>query len=393
MTEPEDAGRIHPEVLEWFHARQKSLPVASTTTTPAGHTLDWVPAESQGVGEVASPPPAEQSARTTRADGERPTSYAGLDVGEAGPAGHVPVLRPDPSRLTLRQIRGEATKRGGLVINRAHARETIADPDPFGYFHASSGQVVDNFGCEGWLNVWDPAIGLPSSPGDDHSISQTWLQNYESGTTHSVEGGLTVDTGLNGDTANHLFTYYTTNGYSADGDNEGGYNRLNQGWVQYDPTIYPGIGINGSSTLGGGQLEIAVKFQLWQDNWWFGFNNDESGPWIWLGYYPGTLFTGGLRNKVQWVSFGGEVYTALVNPCTTQDQMGGGRHADEGWSYAAFQRNLAYQNDANGVMAEFGGDPEQDAAASGCDTNEYTIACFMHSGTNWGSYQYYGGPA
>ena len=35
---------------------------------------------------------------------------------------------------------------------------------------------TESFGCSAWLNVWDPQINIPSSPGDDHSISQFWLQ-------------------------------------------------------------------------------------------------------------------------------------------------------------------------------------------------------------------------
>jgi hypothetical protein len=37
--------------------------------------------------------------------------------------------------------------------------------------------------------------------------------------------------------------------------------------------------------------------------------------------------------------------------------------------------------------------PEVDAAANNCPVNDYTVACFMNSGTNWGSYQYFGGPS
>jgi hypothetical protein len=32
-------------------------------------------------------------------------------------------------------------------------------------------------------------------------------------------------------------------------------------------------------------------------------------------------------------------------------------------------------------------------AASGCPNDEYTIEAFMNSGSAWGSYQYFGGPA
>ena len=55
-----------------------------------------------------------------------------------------------------------------------------------------------------------------------------------------MEAGWQEFQDLTGDWVPHLFTYYTTNGYSDDGDNKGGYNRDVDGWVQYDDTIFPG---------------------------------------------------------------------------------------------------------------------------------------------------------
>jgi hypothetical protein len=382
-----------PEVSAWLEERQRALTITTSTRTPSGQTVDWVPIESQVAGPIAEPPPAHE-ARATR-DFRRPTEMAELEAHEPGPRDHVPILRPNLTNLRdLEHLRRRHAKRGGLRVNVNRPNLSAADPDPAGYFHASSSQWMANWGADAWLNVWDPEIDIPSSPGEDHSISQTWVQSYATGTTHSVEGGLTVDIGLNGDAANHIFTYYTNNGYSADGDNQGGYNRLNAGWVQYHPWIFPGIRVNGSSVLGGTQLEIAIKYQLWQDNWWFGVNNDESGPWIWIGYYPGSLFTGGLRNNADWVGFGGEVYSALADPCSTTDQMGSGRQADDGWTQACYQRLIHIQESAtNGDMIDFNGTAEVDQAASTCRVDPYTIDTSMQSGSNWGSYQFFGGPS
>jgi hypothetical protein len=381
------------EVERWLEQRQSSLQVTRTTTTPGGHVLDWVPIQSQTAAAIAEPPPAVVPAARadgTRADLPRPTTPPRFDTGEAGPPGHVPILRPDLTRI---RSLDDLSKKGSLRVNKNRPNRTSADPNPAGYFHASSSQSTTIYGTEAWLNLWDPAVDIPSSPGDDHSISQLWLQNYQETQTQSIEGGLTVDNGLNGDGANHLFTYYTTNGYTQDGNNLGGYNRLYSGWVQVDPSIFPGIAMNGTSEQGGSQLEIGVKYQLWQGNWWFGFNTDETGPWTWLGYYPGSLFGSGIADEVQWVGWGGEVYSALANPCATTDQMGSGRQAADGWTYACYQRLIQNQTDLNGTLADFDGTGEVDVAASGCDTNEYTINTFMNSGGSWGSYQYFGGPA
>lgn len=385
-----------PEVAAWLEKRQSELQITKTTKTPSGKTLDWVPLESQVAGPIATAPQTE--AAHAPIDPERQTKGVTFDLGEPGPAGHVPILRPDLSKLSVDfSLEKTFAKRGGLRLNKQRPNKHPTDPDPAGYFHATTGQTVTNYGCDAWYNVWDPRVDIPSSPGDDHSISQTWIQNYQVPSTpttgtHSVEAGLTVDHSLNGDSANHLFAYYTNNGYKQDGDNQGSYNRLHKGWVQTHATIFPGIRINGASTQGAGsQLEIGLKFQYSGGNWWLGFNNNESGPWIWLGYYPAALFTNGLAHFGQWVSFGGEVYSALANPCGTQDDMGSGRKAAAGFSHAAFQRNLRYGINGSGAMTDFNGAAEVDKAAAGCPNNQYSIDAHMNSGSSWASYQYFGG--
>jgi hypothetical protein len=219
---------------------------------------------------------------------------------------------------------------------------------------------------------------------------QTWLQNYAKGTTQSVEGGWTVDESLNGDTIAHVFTYYTTNGYSNDGDNLGGYNREHAGWVQYSNTVFPGIAIIGSSTVGGPQHGISMKFQLYQEpdgsfNWWVAVNNQ------WMGYYPATLFNGGLGDNVEWLSFGEEVYSSLANPDQTQDQMGSGYQANAGWGKTAFMFTLRNQTDLNGTMQTNNGNASSDTS-SGTGTSPYTIQLFANTQTSE-TYFYGGGPA
>ncbi len=380
---------LTPELTDWLKGRQSLLKVAKTTLTPSGQTLDWVPIESQTKEKIATPPPPDPT-RVTTPDPKRPTKPGSFDTGEVGPAGHVPILRPDLSKLKvgLKEFRSKR-------FNTNRTKKTPTDPNPAGYFHATSAQWAQIYGCDAWLNFWDPKINIPSSPGDDHSISQTWLLNHQKPLIQSLEAGWTVDQSLNGDLSPHIFTFYTTNGYTAEGNNIGGYNRLESGWVQVHATIFPGIRLNGSSVAGGAQIDIGIKYQLYQGNWWFAINNSagETGAWTWIGYYPASLFNGGLANYADWVSFGGEVYTALANPCSTTDQMGSGRHASTGWTHAAYQKNLSNQSNTGGTMVNFNGAAETDTAAKNCPTNAYTVQTFMNSGSGWGSYQYYGGPA
>jgi hypothetical protein len=395
-------GQPHREIVEWLAARQARLKISKTTITPGGQTIDWVPIGSQTSGKIATPPPAERVGAPV--DSERPTKRVGFVAGEPGPEGHVPILRPDISKLspdmTLKQYRA---KRGLTKFSMDAAGEKSKDvgekpldPDPKGYFHAMSSEIVPVYGCDAQLNVWDPLINSQGFYAD-HSISQTWVV-YEGkldlgglNITQTVEAGWTVDLGLNGDNRSHLFIFYTTNNYVEEGEDLGGYNQYDGGWVQVHPSIFPGILLSGGSVRGGEQVELGVKYKLQGEEWWFGVTFDGSNDWVWLGYYPRRLFKG-LASHATILRFGGEVGTESPAPCFTHDQMGSGVQAAGGFRHAAYQRNLQYQTGLVGRLAEFNGKSTIDVAAPECMGAKYTIHAVMKSGGSWGSYQYYGGP-
>jgi len=397
-----DQRKLNPELAAWLEVRQARLNIVKTTTTPSGKTLDWVPIESQTAnGKIATPPPGAQLPER-KLDAQRPVNATKFELDDAnaehGPPGTVPLLRPDITRLTRNiALRDFHTKKGGSRVNRQRHNLQSTDPNPAGYFHDTDSQSVKSYGWDGFLSVWAPSINNPNGNGEDHSILQVWLQNYSKPQLQSLEGGWTVDNGLNGNTQPHLFTYYTTNGYNQDGDNEGGYNTQYKGFVQYSSqgttgtVIYPGIQFGPVSVLGGAQYDISMKFQLYREpnngdvNWWLNVQG------IWVGYYPASLYKGGLGNNVDWVGSGGEIYSGLGNPENTKDQMGSGKQASAGWAQAAFLRNLRIQSDMNGNMVANNGSPTEDAAVSG-GANPYTIDMHMNSGSSWGSYFYVGGP-
>jgi hypothetical protein len=256
------------ELEQWLTARQRRLQITTTTVTPGGTIVDWIPAASQTDEKIATPPAEGRPSGTY--DPERLTGGVTFDEPQAGPAGHVPIARPDVSKLPK-------TTRLHRLLNKGRRAgrhgETPGEPNPAGYFHATSAIFTTTYGCSAWLNVWDPQINIPSSPGDDHSISQFWLQyNVPSQLLQSLEAGLTVDQGLNGDGFNHLFSFYTINNYGNGNpaNNIGGYNGLAGGWVQVHPTIFPGIRVVGSSEPGGPQFEVGVRYQLIGTKWWLG---------------------------------------------------------------------------------------------------------------------------
>jgi hypothetical protein len=391
-----DQNKLNPELAQWLAARQSALKIVKTTTTPSGQTLDWVPIESQvRDGKIASPPPVTPLP-VGSGEKDKPVTAVTLELDdpkvERGPAGTVPVVRPSFSHLTTTlALKDFLKKSGGTLVNKNRPNKKPTDPNPFGYFHGTDGQNVTAFGCDFIANVWDPKIDLPSAPGDDHSILQTWLQCYNP-KFQSIEGGWTVDQNLNGDTQPHIFTYYTTNGYAQDGNNLGGYNTTVSGFVQVSNAVFPGIRINGISAYGvSPQKEVSMKFQLYREptngqlNWWVACQG------TWMGYYPASLFDGGVGNEVQWVAFGGEVFSSLSNPALTKDQMGSGTQAQGGWTHAAYMRNLRNQSNLAGTMVNNDGTASSDTG-TGSGANPYDIRVFDNSGSSWGSYLFVGGP-
>ena len=380
-----DLPPLNPEIAKWFEARQNRLAIVKTTHTPSGQTLDWIPIESQDPkGRIATPPPTPQLSPLTDSKLSAVTFELDNPQVERGPAGTVPMLRKNLSVLhDTRSLEEHLSKRGGLLVNKDRRSMSPANKNLIGYFHVTSGQNVNPlYGCEAWLNVWQPYV----QTSNDHSLMQCGLQNYDKpNTLESLEAGWICDQHLNGDWVPHLFTYYTTNGYTKDGNSLGGYNDDVGGWQQYDTNIFPGVTLGGLSAPGGAQAVLSIKYQLWQSNWWFAV----LGRWI--GYYPALLFMGydslfgTLANQAEWVGFWGEVYTALSDPYTTHTQMGSGDRAEAGYTYACFQRNLRNQTDPAGGMTD------HDGTANADDSPMYDIQATEVSDTNWGSYFFGGG--
>ncbi|MEP6750624.1 MAG: neprosin family prolyl endopeptidase [Bacteroidota bacterium] len=386
-------GNPSEEMKQYFAHRAEKKRVVKTTRTPGGQVLDWIPRESQHTGgKIATPPPVTGQNIEAKDSAIKLAGFELHDNGiERGPEGTVPVLRKNIAAIkTNKNLQQYLSKKGRdgrfLVKKNDHGGPKNPEsmpPNPTGYLHATSAEIATCYGCEGFLNVWTPI--LEDSQGDGHSIMQTGMQNYDNPKLQSLEAGWTVDHSLNGDLQPHIFTYYTTNGYESGGDNVGGYNTDVDGWVQYDANVYPGALINGSSTLGGEQLGISMKFQLWQGNWWFQVQG------IWLGYYPANLFPGngnggtGLGNHASWVAFWGEVYSDLRPETLTTIEMGSGYKAEEGWTYACFQNNLLIQTGTDGSMSNHNG------STSAEDPDLYDIISMMNSGGGWGSYFYAGG--
>jgi len=383
------AKRLAAEVREYFEERRKRLEVVTTTRTPSGQILDWIPIESQRIkGKIASPPPNRPLIIPR---GNRKLRLARFELenegAERGPVGTVPVLRKDFSKLRIsRSLRdylskhGRATKRMLLLQNGL----SLPDPEEGGsHRYASTSQSTPCFGGEGNLSAWDPY----TETSDDFSLMQIGLLNFDTGKTQSAEAGWQEFQDEYGDWVPHLFVYYTTNGYSEDGDNKGGYNQDVDGWVQYDGSIYPGATSSPNSTPGGAQYIMQIKYQWYQDNWWFRCNGR------WIGYYPARLYMGNqsvfstLGDHASWIGFWGEVFDSDDVEGRTTTTMGSGYWAENGWTWSAFQSNLRVQTDRSGSLTDYDG-----GSGWASDPDMYDIITKMKSRSSWGSYFWLGGP-
>ena len=383
-----DARKHEREIASYFERRLERMKIVRTTETPLGQTIDWIPIESQlKVGQrIAEPPPG--SLETTASYRERPAKFVRFELEDKkvarGPEGTVPVLRKNLKGIrfnqTLAKLLGKySTSRVRFPING----EMTPPPSVDGpHRYASTSQDVVCFGGEGVLSAFDPYCENP----DDFSLMQIAMVNTDTGRMQTIEAGWQERKDSYGDWFPHLFLFYTTNGYTDEGDNEGGYNQDVDGWVQYDGSVHPGAISSPNSARGGDQYVMQIKYQLYQNNWWFMCNGR------WLGYYPASLFMGNrsvfstLGDHAESIAFYGEIYDSNEVPGKTRSDMGSGYWPEYGWQWAAYQRNLKVQTDRAGGLSNY------DGAGWASDPDMYDLETHMNSGSNWESYFWLGGP-
>ena len=374
---PKESQHENPyekEIRDYFEERRKNMNILATTTTPMGQTVDWIPIESQGT--IASAPP-----KPTPKPGDNitfATPELAMSGAEKGPSGTVPILRKNLDNLKFDQpLEQFLNKRRGTSSNTVTAQAGV-------HRYGSSQQAVNNYGGSGSLSYWNPAV----QTGNDFSLLQTGVINTQQ-VEQTAEAGWQVFQALNGDTGSHLFTYYTVNGYTASGNNLGGYDTSVSGWVQVDGTVFPGTVFSPYSARGGGQTAIGIQYQLYQGNWWLAVNG------TWIGYYPASLYAKNgttantLGDHATAIGWWGEVYDdqSEAGGRTTTD-MGSGAFPSGGYGQSAFMNNLTYQSDSGGTLVQYNG-------ANGIvqeDPDMYQIQGQFNSGTTWGSYAWVGGP-
>lgn len=387
QPKPPDHAAFRAEVSRYFTRRLKRLKIAKTTTTPRGQTIDWIPVDSQVArGRIAAPPADVPGRKPRRGRNEGRPAIPELENAacERGPAGTVPILRKKLDALGFTTpLRPYLSKYRGLEV-LDHRGLDILVPDPTSrgtHWVSAVGQDLVCFGSQAQFSCFDPY----TDSSEQFSLIQTRLLNDESGVRQTVEAGWQEYQGITGDWIPHLFVYYTSNGYRWDDDNQGGYNTDVDGWVQVDDVIFPGSTFTPLSAVGGDQREIDIQYRLFNDNWWLGCQGR------WVGYYPKHLFMGNgstfdnLADHAQRVEFYGEV--ASFDAAVTPTDMGSGRFADEGWTNAAYIKNMRVQTDRAGAM-----DNLRLSRVKVSDTSLYTIDVHVPGDGSWGSFIFVGGP-
>src|SRR5438552_1166640 len=249
---------------DYFEHRATRQEVVTTTRTPLGQILDWVPIESQiRKGKIAKAPPDVKLRVDTRGARKMKLTTFELEHPDAkrGPQGTVPILRKDPKKLVHDKLLRDLLSKHGhrtrtVLLDGWHSLELPEVGSPHDY--ASTAQNVTCYGGDGYISAYDPYTWYS----DEFSLGQIALIRGSGNGMQAVEAGHQEYRDLYGDWVPHLFIFYTTNNYTDQGDNKGGYNQDVDGWVQYSGSVYPGAISSPTSTPGGAQYNMFRKYQL-----------------------------------------------------------------------------------------------------------------------------------
>jgi hypothetical protein len=380
-SEREAAARLE-EIHQYLADRYARRDVVMRTVTKSGQALDWVPIKSQlGRARLAEPPDEDRPYQSPK--GERRAKPVVFELeargAERGPEGTVPLVRKEIDRIrpvtSLNDWLAKGTRAHRVMAPDAD-RDVALPEDGGSHKYANTSQGVTCYGTEGNISAWDPFVEWS----DEFSLGQLGLSRGSGTGRQTLEVGHQEYRDLYGDWVPHLFVFYTTNGYTQQGDNKGGYNQDVDGWVQYSSSIHPEALSSPLSQFGGVQYIMSLKVQLWQGNWWVRVNGQ------WVGYYPASLYNAnGLRSQAGAVSWFGEIVDSGGHAGTTRTDMGNGHWPYEGWQWCAFMNNLRYQSSTGGAMSTYQG------SAWASHPSCYGVEEHFNNTGSWGSYFWWGG--
>jgi hypothetical protein len=380
-SERQAAERLE-EIHQYLTDRYARREVIARTKTDGGLELDWVPIASQLREEKLANPPEED--RRLEVPGEKRRAKLvsfelELEGAEHGPQGTIPLVRKPIERIhPVVGLNDWLAK--GIRANRRmppdDPREVAFPGSGSTHKYAFTSQSVTCYGTDGNINAWDPYLEWS----DEFSLGQLALSRGSGDGFQTLEVGHQEYRDLYGDWVPHLFIFYTTNNYTDQGDNKGGYNQDVDGWIQYSNTIHPEALSSPLSQFAGTQYIMALKVQLWEGNWWVRVNG------TWIGYYPASLYaTSGLRSQASGVAWYGEIVDSADHAGTTRTDMGNGHWPYEGWQHCAYMNNLRYQSSTGRGMSKYQG------SAWASHPSCYGVEEHLSNTGSWGSYFWWGG--
>ena len=376
-----EASQRLEEIHQYLADRYARRSVVARTVTASGQMLDWVPSESQLRSGVVADPPEEDRPFECH-DGERRAMQTAFELqherAERGPRGTVPLVHKAIDLIRPTVGLNDWLAKGPVALRRMppdSPRELEYPETGTTHKYADTSQSVTAYGTEGEISAWDPYVEWSN----EFSLGQLALARGSGSGKQTLEVGHQEYRDLYGDWVPHLFVFYTTNGYTDQGDNKGGYNQDVDGWVQYSNSIYPEAISSPLSQFGGAQYVMRLKVQLWEGNWWVRVNGH------WIGYYPTSLYNAtGLRSQASEVSWFGEIVDS-THAGTTRTDMGNGHWPYEGWQHCAYMSNLRYQSSAGGGMSKYKG------TAWASHPKCYGVEEHFSNTDAWGSYFWWGG--
>ncbi|EFY88480.1 hypothetical protein MAC_05532 [Metarhizium acridum CQMa 102] len=345
------------------------------TTVEDGITVDWVTRESQG--EIFTPPSEPPAGADIEAFGRNLAARPQAQ----GPEGTVPIARVN-NDVPMKQPPLLHTENYSNATE-LHARASVR----YKHWYATAYQNNENIGGGAFISTHRPFL---ERDGDFSLLQVAVVHERADQPNGAAKQDQTVEAGWTNYPVLHkggpiLFAFYTTNGYRGQADYVGGYNFKVKGWFQQDREIYPGMPISAFSVEGGKQEEIEIRYKLFNNCWWL----YTMGRYI--GCYPTSLFAregvnpkNTLATSATNILLYGEVYNTGERLTTTD--MGTGRHASEGWKYAASMRVMKWV-DTNGQEHDWSGFVHAD------DPARYSIMPRFQSGwQGWHSHMFLGGP-
>jgi hypothetical protein len=326
-----------------------------------------------GLTSVATPPPALGS--TTNVDTFSPQLGPEDQYDQFGDAttcvkGDIPMRR-----ITLDELSTFATLDDFFDKGPDGTGEVPGiDPPAAAHKYAYANQTVNNLGGNSSLNLWSPFVN--TNQNQVFSLSQQWYSGGQGNNLQTVEGGWQNYPGKYGDQNSRLFIFWTANNY-------GGLNCYNldcPAFVQISNQWHLGGKFSNYSVSGGTQYYFRMTWYFFQGNWWLALGNDTARTWV--GYYPGRIFRGGqMSQNAQTITYGGE--TAGNG---NWGLMGSGAWANQGYSFAAYQRQVYYVDMTNTSQWS-------NLTAQQPSPNCYTFnGPTMGVNTTWGIYFFFGGP-